>query len=102
MKFGTPLHKHDCDACQFLGNYNGHDLYICNPTGKRDACTIIARWGSDGPEYRSGLEFGTWELTRVIPMMTPDGGTTTDYEPEVRVLRVAYLIAEDAGLLPTK
>lgn len=45
---------HDCDKCQFLGHYEGHDLWYCAPPG----VTIIARWGSDGPDYCSGMVFG--------------------------------------------
>lgn len=48
----TPKFDHDCDCCQFLGHHKGHDLYAC--TG-----TVIARKGSNGPDYVSGLVFAT-------------------------------------------
>ena len=58
MSFGTPRYTHDCDKCEYLGGmeFEGeyHDLYCC-PQGERP--TVIARWGDDGPEYRSGIEF---------------------------------------------
>ena len=42
--------KHDCDRCRFLGSTIGGgrmtDLYVCGET-------LIARYGSDGPEYYS-------------------------------------------------
>lgn len=37
---------HDCDACEFRGNYKGHDIY-------RHGDTIIMRFGNDGPDYHS-------------------------------------------------
>lgn len=51
-----PEHKHDCSECIFLGNYwpkprQTVDLYICK--GPRET-SLIARYGSDGPEYCSG------------------------------------------------
>lgn len=49
MKF-----KHDCDACTPLGGFNGHDLYHCEQGG---IPTIIARYGDEGGEYKSGLCF---------------------------------------------
>ena len=59
-KLLEPQFEHDCEACQFLGRYmdynasmgpTNYDLYQCG--GK----TVIARFGSDGPEYTSGLAF---------------------------------------------
>jgi len=54
----NPLHTHDCVHCVFLGAYdhNGHahDLYYC---GTHEDGTVIARYGSDGPEYASGIVF---------------------------------------------
>ena len=51
-----PRHKHDCDACQFLGVWDDkdrYDLYVCGQD--KVANTVIARWGSEGSEYVSGL-----------------------------------------------
>ena len=49
----APLFKHDCDTCTFLGTVDGHDLY-CHAG---DNPTVIARWSSDGPDYKSGIMF---------------------------------------------
>ena len=50
-------HQHDCETCQYLGEFesNGqvYDLYHHDP----DIRTLIARYGPDG-EYMSGLCFG--------------------------------------------
>lgn len=45
--------KHDCGACVYLGHWDGHDLYYCavQVTGP----TVIARYGSVGPDYKSGV-----------------------------------------------
>ena len=48
-----PIYKHDCDICIFLGSYRlgiDYDLYLCKASK-----TIIVRWGSEGPQYDSGL-----------------------------------------------
>ena len=48
-----PIYKHDCDVCVFLGSYQlclDYDLYVCK-AGK----TLVARWGSEGNQYDSGL-----------------------------------------------
>ena len=49
-----PMHKHDCDNCTFLGNFNEYDLYHCPQCGMP---TLIARCGEKG-EYSSGMAFG--------------------------------------------
>ena len=52
-----PRYKHDCEECYFLGtilsNNSDHDLYCCVKKGPFK--TVIARYGSDGPDYESGL-----------------------------------------------
>ena len=50
-----PIYKHDCDVCVFLGSYQrnvdyNYDLYVCK-AGR----TLVARWGSEGNQYDSGL-----------------------------------------------
>lgn len=51
-----PQHKHDCNACQFLGQYVGeghkYDLYFCEDGGIVGS-VVVYRFGSDGPEYGS-------------------------------------------------
>lgn len=83
---GEPVYKHDCHACVFLGRYHSHDLYICQPG--EPVGTIIARHGNEGPDYGSGMEFGA------RPMRSG-----TDFD---RVMRTAYLIAHDLGMVPPR
>jgi len=48
-----PIYEHDCPVCHFLCTFKGHDLYYCeegNPVP-----TVIARYGSKGHEYMSGM-----------------------------------------------
>lgn len=49
-----PVFEHDCDGCIFLGTYTWKerqfDLYFCPNC---DEGSVIARFGSDGPEYAS-------------------------------------------------
>lgn len=65
----TPHFKHDCDCCHFLGNYKdadtneAMDLYV-HTTGQ--CPTVIARIGSDGPDYMSGLGFSYGSLEPLV------------------------------------
>ena len=48
-----PIYKHDCDVCIYLGVYQSiidYDLYMCEASK-----TLVARWGSEGNQYDSGL-----------------------------------------------
>lgn len=53
-----PLFQHDCELCTYLGRYHDperdedSDLYV-HTAGSTP--TVISRYGSDGPEYSSGL-----------------------------------------------
>lgn len=76
----VPQHKHDCDTCKFLGVYGEFDLYYCPNGGP----TIIARFGSLGPDYTSGLSFGERNFFEC----------KNDTQ---RAMRIAYLIAQDSG-----
>lgn len=54
-----PHFTHDCPKCIFLGSYSDEhyekaDLYWCQQIGTP---TVIARFGSDGPDYSSGMIF---------------------------------------------
>jgi len=69
-----PLFTHDCDSCQFLGTHKGlHDLYYC--PGEP---TVVARYGNDGPDYKSGLAFA-------FP-----GGTECLYEARIRAVQRGF------------
>ena len=50
--YSEPLYIHDCDGCKFMGHVMNHDLYYCPAPGE-----IVMRRSSDGPDYRSGLNF---------------------------------------------
>lgn len=54
----TPKHEHDCDRCNFVGNYthNGEELDLYHCVGGFDGETVIARYGEMG-DYMSGLYF---------------------------------------------
>lgn len=77
---------HDCKACKFLGQHfndeGRHDLYICLdvPHGWH---TVIARYGSEGSEYRSfSVDSNVLDLFKRKP----------EY-----VLAVAYRMAKEQG-----
>ena len=50
--------KHDCDRCVSLGEYKGNGFIflprICRPT-------VVARYGDDGPDYKSGIIFSDFD-----------------------------------------
>lgn len=57
--FTGPRHSHDCDTCRYRGSFvhvptdrpaKVYDLYVHGEDGET---SIIARFGSDGPEYDS-------------------------------------------------
>jgi hypothetical protein len=50
-----PKYTHDCEACKFLGHYDAHDMYYCEQAGLIP--TVVCRYGDDGHDYTSGLEF---------------------------------------------
>jgi len=60
----TPKFKHDCSECIFLGLYKGNDLYFCRQGGSFP--TVISRYGNDGPDYSSGMEFATPNINPIL------------------------------------
>lgn len=48
---------HDCEACTFLGTRLKADLYSC---GSGDRVSLIARYGDDGPDYKSMDKSTLW------------------------------------------
>lgn len=76
-QYKVPRFEHDCESCTFLAHVSGHDLYYCPQMEKMP--TIIARYGSDGPDYMSGMEFGK--------------------TGQIEELGVAYNMAREKGLL---
>ena len=77
-----PRFTHDCDTCTFLGSDEGHDFYFCGSS--HPFPTVIARYGSDGPEYASGLE-----IAEAL-------AGSKENHPLVKALR----LAQEKGLLP--
>lgn len=56
----TPQWEHDCAKCVFLGRYEQYDLYFADHGGLAPGyspmpSTVIARHGSDGENYLSGI-----------------------------------------------
>ena len=57
----APRFRHDCDRCVYLGRFDyhvrgrfyRHDLYWCASLSLDSLASFIARFGDDGPEYRS-------------------------------------------------
>ena len=59
-----PIYKHDCDVCIYLGIYQlvlDYDLYLCQASK-----TVIARWGSEGYQYDSGLALITHDFATAV------------------------------------
>lgn len=83
-----PKFQHDCSRCVYLGHFEDHDLYYC--AGEP---TVIARFGDEGPDYGSGLPFAETPLAELPEDQGPGSGRLR------RLLRVAWLIAKDAGVL---
>ena len=50
------LFPNSSDAETFLGSFEGHDLYF-DPQEAMGIPTVIARFGPDGPDYKSGMAF---------------------------------------------
>ncbi len=56
MRLKKPRFTHDCEHCKYLGHWSFlgtyFDLYFCK---RGNDPTVIARYGSEGHEYTSGL-----------------------------------------------
>ena len=57
-----PRHKHDCDQCDYLGQYEGADLYFCG----KSLPTVIARYSDEPSDYTSGLEIAKTGLNSAL------------------------------------
>lgn len=80
-----PRFTHDCDRCVFLGADEKYDFWFCPSTKSATGQTVIARYGSEGFEYQSGLE--------IAQALVKSGGNSE--HPLVKALR----LAEAQGLL---
>lgn len=51
---GTPHYTHDCDSCEYLGQYDHNDrvfdLYYCP---RCDEGSVLARYSNEGSNYLS-------------------------------------------------
>lgn len=56
----TPRFTHDCDACTYLGEHEGRDLYHCLQGGLFP--TLIVRESSVDSDYLSGSIFAEMGL----------------------------------------
>jgi hypothetical protein len=54
LYLGKPRYQHDCDCCEYLGQSFNYDLYFCGGEP-----TVILRYGDEGHEYCSGLNFAS-------------------------------------------
>ena len=63
-------HKHDCSSCIFLGTFtpkegdyakrDTYDLYY-HPSDEPVFRSLVARYGSEGSQYLSGMIFGVYD-----------------------------------------
>jgi len=103
-----PRFDHDCDACQFLGQWHDYDLWWCPaPTN-----TVIARYGSKGPNYASNCVEYKETSPKSLESWVFNPASTYDQETgELRLCRVdeipmhcialrfAHLIVKAKGLV---
>ncbi len=91
MQSFKPHFTHDCSQCVFLGSHEmgaeKFDLYYCDQSGR--IATVIARFGNEGSEYSSGMDFGVASEKEAA-----------DWENRIKVLREAYRRAILVSLIP--
>lgn len=51
----TPIWKHDCELCKFMGSYHGYDVYHCAQEvfSAKNGGSFLARYGNESSEYWS-------------------------------------------------
>lgn len=50
-QLSNPKYQHDCENCEYQGQFNEMDLYLCpTPTGTP---TFVLRFGDKGEQYTS-------------------------------------------------
>ena len=57
-----PRYTHNCDRCEFLGQYGNYDLYVCPKFNDIIIDTLVVRFGNESPDYASGAVFGIQHL----------------------------------------
>jgi hypothetical protein len=48
-------YTHNCIGCQFLGNYDDFDLYVCSQ-GDKEIDTLVARYGDELEKFIYGVD----------------------------------------------
>lgn len=60
----TPLYRHSCEYCTYLGSLEEHDLYVCDRHNSR-VPSVLARYGCEPWEYMSSrCDYATLPLLR--------------------------------------
>lgn len=63
-------YEHDCDCCQYLGDYKSKDtIFDLYSHGEGNDCELIARYSSEGGDYSSGLIFAYVEKDSSHPLV---------------------------------
>ncbi len=86
----TPLFKHHCRFCIFLGSFGQeevrHDLYFCPSPGNPRDGQVVSRWGEDAEETNGFL---------LASLRSERGAGMLEAFPDIRD---ALRRAEDKGL----
>lgn len=82
------LHQHDSECSIFLGTVDNQDLYFSDQGGF--GATVIARYGSDGPDYFSGLCFSKDGILRIAAERAIEKGLLTREEWRNSVYRLYF------------
>jgi hypothetical protein len=62
-----PRYTHDCDTCIYMGRAWHVDLYFHpGSKGYPHDVTAVARFGSDGPDYESGIGSGSMGVYEAV------------------------------------
>lgn len=89
--------EHDCDNCKFFGQATYQDkecdFYICTSVATNER-SIIARYGSGGPEYSSSPFLGCVDLTRLDWFVLSRGIELTE-EDKNKLIKVLLAARKD-------
>ena len=97
--------NHDCQGCEFLGEWREYDLYFCK---KCENGTVIARYGSEGSNYAScALDILVDRLSPdyTLGRLMSDGSTKSLTKAEIKEhnendpLIAAYRLTLELGLI---
>jgi len=97
----TPRYTHDCDHCTFLGTFQdgaNYDLYVHVLKEHPALTTVVARWGSDGSNYTSGLRTNHPALVEAERRAT-EKGLLQDFEAWDSQGRIRYELAHMIDVL---